>query len=361
VSRGLTARRTRAALAALAAAGVALVALLAAGPAGSARPTVTLSGRAYVFNHAETGIAGATIRVRERSGQSAVTDAAGDYELEVPADADITPYIEPPPGYNQIDLQTFHTRGRDLENVNFQTPADAEYNGLAALLGLPFGPDGRPEQCVIVTTASARNVRGVDFETFRERTPHGVAGATARAKPGLPAAIYFNDDVIPDPSRTETSGDGGIIWTGVPAGAYRVIVESPSASFASFLATCEAGRIVNANPPWGAYELTGDERPLRASVVAGRVSAVGRGHEAGRRLVTVHVRAAERLRAKLTLRRGRKLAARKRTTTFRAPADKLPLRVSPEAAAGRAELKVSLMDAAGDEVTEKFAVRIPAD
>ena len=33
--------------------------------------------------------------------------------------------------------------------------------GLAAILGVPFGPDGRPEQCAIVTTASARNVRGV--------------------------------------------------------------------------------------------------------------------------------------------------------------------------------------------------------
>ena len=134
---------------------------------------------------------------------------------------------------------------------------------------MPLGPDGRPEQCVIVTTASARNVRGVDFETFQERTPHGVAGATARTKPALPPPVYFNESVIPDRSQTETSGDGGIIWTEVPAGTYRVITESASTRFASFLATCKPGRIVNANPPWGAYELTGKEKPLGAGIVAG--------------------------------------------------------------------------------------------
>ena len=184
-----------------------------AGPAGSAKPTVTISGRAYVFNHSDTGIAGATIRVRELPGVSAITDANGDYELEVPDETTVTPYIEPPAGYHQIDLQTFHTRGKAIENANFQTPADAEYNGLAALLSVPLGPDGRPEQCVIVTTASARNVRGVDFETFQARTPHGVAGATARAEPALPAADLLQRERDPGPRRgprpRATAGSSG--------------------------------------------------------------------------------------------------------------------------------------------------------
>ena len=135
-----------------------------------------LRARLRLQPHATRPSPGATIRVRELPKLSAITDANGDYALEVPDDANVTPYIEPPAGYNQIDLQTFHTRGKDIENANFQTPADFEYEALAAILGVPIGPDGRPEQCVIVTTASARNVRGVDFETFHERTPHGVAG-----------------------------------------------------------------------------------------------------------------------------------------------------------------------------------------
>jgi hypothetical protein len=335
-------------------------ALIEAGPATSAKPSVTISGRAYVFNHAETGIAGATIRVRELPGATATTDGNGDYRLTVPDETDVTPYIEPPAGYHQIDLQTFHTRGKAIKNANFQTPADAEYNGLAALLQVPLGPDGRPAECVIVTTASARNVRGVDFETFVARTPHGVPGATARARPALPgAAIYFNDQVVPDRSQTATSGDGGIIWTEVPAGTYRVITKSPSTRFASFLATCEPGRIVNANPPWGAYELSAGERPLGASVVAGEVARVGKGQKAGRRLVIVGFRAAERLKAKLALRERGRAVARRTVRSLGVGRDKVPLRVSPSAGAGAAKLSVKLIDAAGDQITERFAVRLP--
>jgi hypothetical protein len=337
-----------------------------AGVAASAAPqpqTVTMSGRAYVFNHSEQGIAGATIRVRELPRLSAVTDANGDYELILPDDENVTPYIEPPDGYNQIDLQTFHARGKPIRNANFQTPADTEYNGLAALLDVPLRPDGRPEQCVIVTTASARNVRGVDFETFRERTPHGVAGATAHAEPGLPDPIYFNDQVIPDRSRTETSGDGGIIWTEVPKGTYRVITESPSTRFASFLATCKPGRIVNANPPWGAYELAGKEEPLGAGIVAGAVDLVGRrpgaGSAGGHVVIPVPVNLAEALKAKIALRQGGRAAGRTRTVTFTPPRDKLPFRVSRGADAGKAKLSVTLTDAAGDSVTERFDVRLP--
>ena len=342
----------------IAAAALTLAGLIEAGPAGSAKPTVTISGRAYVFNHSETSIAGATIRVREL-GATAITDANGDYELTVPDETLVTPYIEPPAGYHEIDLQTFHTRGKAIENANFQTPADAEYYGLAALLSVPFGPDGRPEQCVIVTTASARNVRGVDFETFQARTPHGVAGATSRAEPALPEPIYFNESVIPDPSRTATSGDGGIIWTGASAGTYRVITESGSTRFASFLATCEPGRVVNANPPWGAYELSPGEKPLGAGVVAGSVNKVGKGQKSGRRLVTIQARVAEPLAAKASLRQDGRAAARTRTANFTAPRGKVTLRVSPEADAGKAKLSVKLTDAAGDAIKQRFSVRLP--
>ena len=224
-----------------------------------------------------------------------------------------------------------------------------------------------------MTTASARNVRGVDFETFRARTPHGVPGAVAHGEPALPAAVYFDDNVIPDRSRTETSGDGGIIWTEVPAGTYRVITESastkaprprrgsatPPTRFASFLATCEPGRIVNANPPWGAYELTGGEEPLGAGVVAGEVASLGRGQKRGRRLVIVGVRTAERLRAKVAVRQGGRPVAGPRTVDFDPPSDKLPLPVARAAPAGPAKLKVKLTDAADETVTERFEIRLP--
>jgi hypothetical protein len=52
-----------------------------------------------------------------------------------------------------------------------------------------------------------------------------------------------------------SSIDGGVVWTRVPAGVYRVRAHHPSTRFASFVATCRPGRVVNANPPWGLHEL----------------------------------------------------------------------------------------------------------
>ena len=56
----------------------AALALLLAGSAGAGE-SVTISGRAYEFNHMDRFIEGATIRVRERPRLRAVTDANGDY------------------------------------------------------------------------------------------------------------------------------------------------------------------------------------------------------------------------------------------------------------------------------------------
>ena len=115
-------------VAALLAAGV-IGALGAAGPATSAQRTVAISGRAYAFNHSDTGLAGAVIRVRELPQLSAVADAVGDYVLRVPDDTNVTPYIEPPPGYHQIDLQTFHTRGEPIETPTSRSRATRSTTG----------------------------------------------------------------------------------------------------------------------------------------------------------------------------------------------------------------------------------------
>jgi hypothetical protein len=332
--------------------------LFAAAPASAQdADTVTISGRAYVFNHMDDYIEGATIRVRELPELAATTDANGDYALEVPDDANVTPYIEPPDGYNQIDLQTFHTRGEDIENANFQTPADLEYAGLAAILGVPIGPDGRPEQCVIVTTASARNVRGVPYETFHERTPHGVAGATAGTLPEVPGPTYFNESVIPDPSETSTSEDGGIIWTEVPAGTYRIWALHPTTRFSSFLATCENGRVVNANPPWGTYELAPGEEPLGASIVASSVTdAKAKGKGENRRIVA-KLDSGEAIKVRAGIRKaGKRIGGARIDVGAGVEEVEVPVR---KPARGKATLRVKLRDAAGNKVVEEQKVTLP--
>ncbi len=62
---------------------LALVPLLFAASA-SAADTVTISGKAYEFNHMDTPIPGATIRVRELPDAAATTDAQGDYVARRP-------------------------------------------------------------------------------------------------------------------------------------------------------------------------------------------------------------------------------------------------------------------------------------
>ena len=213
-----------------------------------------IRGTAYEFNNTEVRLGGAVVRVAERPRIRATVRRNGSYDLVVPDRARITPYITAP-GYHTIYLQTFRTAGEDLARVNFQTPRESIYRALAALLEVPLDEDGELLQCGIVSTFSTRNVRALPFSGFTGYGAHGVAGATASATPALPAPVYFNEDVIPDPLQELSSVDGGVVWTRVPTGVYRIRAHHPSTRFASFVATCRPGRVVNANPPWGLHEL----------------------------------------------------------------------------------------------------------
>ncbi len=352
--------------------------MLAGAEGASAAKTVTISGKAFIFNFMDTPIPNATIKVREFPKLSAVTDEHGDYELKVPDDANVTPYIEPggpidlarsnkdgsPKGvlanthWNTVDLQTFHTRGENIENANFQTPRDQEYNLLKMVLDVPSAEDGRPAQCVIVTTASARDVRDVDYLTYWENTPHGVEGATSEAFPSLPGPTYFNAQVIPDPNQPHSSHDGGIIWPVVPTGAYRIVTSSPDTRFASFLATCAPGRVINANPPMGAYELSPGEKPRTFSNVAANLaSAKAVRKTKTRRVLNVVLKSGEKIDATVKVRAGSKLITR--TPTLNPGTRKLTFTLGAKVKAKKVRVAVKLTDAAGVSFTTVKKVNVP--
>lgn len=363
----------------LVAIGAALMLLLAAqGSATAKSKTVVISGKAFIFNHMSTGIPDATIKVREFPKISTTTNELGDYRLRVPNNANVTPYIlsggpadlvrrnmdgeptgtSPDVNWHEIDLQTFHTRGEDIENANFQSPQDFEYAVLKAALQVPAREDGRPAQCVIVTTASARNVRDVDFRTYWLNTPHGVEGATSEAIPRLPAPTYFNEDVHPDPNQPYASDDGGIIWPIVPTGSYRIMTSHPDTRFASFLVTCKPGRIINANPPMGAYQLNPGEQPRSFSNVAakmGSAKVVRKGKR--KRLAKIVLKSGERIKARVKLRAGARKADRK--VTLAPGKRKLTFRIGARIRAKKARIAVRLTDASGVSFKTVRKVKLP--
>lgn len=213
--------------------------------------TRILRGTAYTFN-TRSVIAGAEIRIDELPELVAVTGDDGAWELEVPADADVTPYIVAA-GHGTIHHQTFHAGADPIEEINFQTPTVAVYD---LLYNLIQSYEGRPpfeDGCVIVSTVSDPRVVGMTFDEFIHFAPHGVAGATASGEPALPDPIYFNDFVIPDLNQPTTSGDGGVLWANVPPGVYEVSATHPEVEFATFTATCVQDRVVNASPPHGLH------------------------------------------------------------------------------------------------------------
>ncbi|MDP2293727.1 MAG: hypothetical protein Q8M22_21305 [Actinomycetota bacterium] len=228
--------------------------------APTTEPAATVAhirGTAYTFNTPDP-IAGATIKVAEHPELSATTAADGSYELELPAGSTATLYIEAADHFG-IHTQTFTLTedgdGLELDGVNLQTPSLAVYEGLKALVGGFTGRDPFEGGCVIVTTVGDARMVGMTFAEFIDFHPHGVEGATVAIEPALATPIYFNEQVLPDVAQLTSSIDGGVLFPNVPPGEYTLTATKDGMEFATVHATCENGRVVNANPVWGLHAL----------------------------------------------------------------------------------------------------------
>jgi hypothetical protein len=336
------------------------VTALAAPVAGAAKkkanpplPPVHMSGIVYTFDNQEP-IAGATVGVAEVPGLTTTSGPDGSYDLVVPDGTRLTPYASAP-GHHTLHHQTYVSAGRDINRVNHQIPTDGTYNALAALVAVPLDANGDPVQCAVVSTFSTSDVRNATHQEFVDYGAHGVAGATASATPALPKPTYFNDAVLPDASRTSSSHDGGVIWPIVPAGVYRFEAQHPSTRFAPFRGTCAAGRVVNASPTRGFYELFGGEQ-LDASVDA-RLARLRSDLSGRRSLLKVRVQAAEYVSVAAQVLRGKKSGAAKQTKGF-APG-KRALAV-PAPAGKKVKLLVTVEDAEGNVRTLTRKLRVPS-
>jgi len=346
-------------------AGLAAAALLAilclAGPSGAVAKKkhdlspIHVSGTVYTFDD-QTPVAGATVGVAELPGLSSLSQPDGRYDLVVPDGTTFTPYADAP-GHHRIYLQTYVSQGKDLERVNFQMPTEAAYNGLAAILNVPRDANNQLVSCAVVSTFSTINVRNLSFSGFVDYGAHGVAGATARSSPALPTPVYFNESVIPDASRTESSIDGGVVWPVVPSGIYRFTAQHPSSRFSPFRATCEPGRVVNANPPQGFYELAPGER-LDSSVAAS-LGSLGFDRGAKARL-RARVKAREYVAVSGLLRHGKRTLSRRRTKGYAPGKRTLSFPVGRRLAGKRVAVKLTVEDGQGNVRTLARKTQVPA-
>jgi hypothetical protein len=316
---------------------------------------VHVRGTVYTFDD-QTPIPGATVRVAELPSLSAQTGPDGSYDLLVSDGTIFTPYADAV-GHHRIYLQTYVSQGKDLERVNFQMPTDAAYNGLAAILSVPRDANNELVNCAVVSTFSTVNVRGASFNDFVAYGAHGVAGATASANPALPNPTYFNESVVPDASRTESSIDGGVVWPVVPRGVYRFAAHHPSTRFAPFRATCEPGRVVNANPPQGFYELRPGEQV--DSTVAASLASTHFDLSGSKALLKARVKAREYVAVSGVLRRGKKVRAKRRTKGYAPGKRTLAFPVGHGLAGKKMAVKLTVEDGQGNVKTLSRKLEVP--
>ena len=204
---------------------------------------VTVSGNAFGFPDYEY-IVGAEISIVEMPELTTTVDENGYFEFADLMSGDEVTFLLSHDDYYPTQTKTFTLPKEDVEKVTFQVPSLVTFQFLAAKLGLK--PD--PTMCQMVTTVTRVG------KSIYDEGAHGEAGATVSSEPEIPeesGPTYFNEEVQPDPSWDETSDDGGVVWTNVPAGKYVLSAHKDGVEFIEPTMYCRAGVLVNASPPYG--------------------------------------------------------------------------------------------------------------
>ncbi|MGD8316482.1 MAG: hypothetical protein PVH21_08340 [Myxococcales bacterium] len=216
------------------------------GTGGIDGATFSISGNAFSF--APPGfpgwgrIVGGTVTVLEMPEYSTTTVEDGFFILEdLPANQEITLVLEAE-DYPTTHTKTFVLTDSDVEEVTFQVPALSLYDALALAIGATLSED----KCQLVSTVTILG------GSLYLPGAHGEAGATVAIDPpddNADGPIYFNEDVIPDRSWTETSSDGGIVFVNTEPGDYILSATKAGVVFESVKLKCRAGVLANASPP----------------------------------------------------------------------------------------------------------------
>lgn len=225
--------------------------------------SVTVSGFARAFGLGWI-LEGGEISIVELPDRRTTADADGAWSFEdLPRGTVVTFQLDHP------DVVAIRTGsfllgseldgGDRLEDVTFQAPDPNTY----ALMASATGTDPLETDCQIATT-----VTRLGHSMLTPSPTHGEPGATASLSPDAAweaGPIYFHLEpsgfIWPDPSLTETTHDGGVLWANVPPGRYLMEGAKEGAVIRPVKIDCVAGYLINASPPWGLQVLEGGLDP----------------------------------------------------------------------------------------------------
>jgi len=255
-----------------------------AGSGGTGVPTVSFSGIAWSFELPGTPygrIAEAKISVLEMPSIETTSNMDGEFTLEgLPVGSEATLVLEHMA--HPLTYSKTHTvPDTDLDDLTFQVPAWVVYYGMAANLVRAGVIEGIDEtKCIMVSTFTRYG------KTIGVPGHHGEPGAVLSSTPSETweaGPLYFGDNVEPDPARSYSSLDGGVIILNADPGEYTLsasCVEDPDmmdeflaeyppennpnqslrcqtehVPFESILMKCEPGVFLNASPSYGLQAL----------------------------------------------------------------------------------------------------------
>jgi len=248
---------------------------------GAPGDSVRFSGIAWSFTlpGEDYGrISGAQISILEMPELETTSNAEGEFMIEgLPVGSQATLVLEHE-NHPLTYTKTFTVPDSNLDDVTFQIPTNGLFGLIeAGLVGAGVIDEIDPSKCQMVSTFTRFG------KTIGDAGPHGEPGAllsVAPANNSEAGPIYFNDEVLPDPSRTYSSIDGGVLLINVEPGEYTLsasCVEDPTeliaeyppeanpdeslrcqtedVQFESILMKCQAGVFLNASPSYGLQAL----------------------------------------------------------------------------------------------------------